>query len=119
MPGSLSKENKSAPCRPHCMRTLLATGFVLFATTAQAQDAPAPQDHSNSSTNSSTNITNASKNPVTPKTQILAQNYFMPSPQGYGGRQADEEWLRLYSPFIVFGVQSIFRVYHPIDTKPL
>jgi hypothetical protein len=101
------------------MGTLLAVGLVLFATTAQAQNAPAVQDPSNNSTTSPTNITNASNNPVTPKTQILLQNYFMPSPQGYGGRPANEGLLRLYWPFLVFGVQNIFRVYQPIDTKPL
>jgi hypothetical protein len=104
------------------MRTLLATvGFVFFATTVRAQDAQAPQvtNPANNSANSSTNLTNASNNPLTPKTQILLQNYFMPSPQGYGGRPADEELLRLYWPVKVFGVQNIVRVYQPIDTKPL
>jgi hypothetical protein len=100
-------------------------GLVLFATSVQAQDAQASRVNSNPAnpatnpTNSTANLTNSSNNPVTPKTQILAQNYFMPSPQGYGGRPADEELLRLYWPFMVFGVQNIFRVYQPIYTKPL
>jgi hypothetical protein len=40
----------------------------------------------------------------------LVQNYLMPAPQGYDGRLADEELLRLYWPFMVSGVQNILRI---------
>jgi hypothetical protein len=66
----------------------------------------------------SNNTTNASNNPAAPKTQILLQNYFMPSPQRYDGRQADQELLRLYAPVMVFGVQNIIRSYQPVVTNP-
>jgi hypothetical protein len=85
--------------------------FVLFATTARAQDAQAPQvpadpavtNPSNNATNSSSNVTNASNNPVTPKPQILLQNFLMPSPHGFQGRPGDEELLRLICPHIPAG----------------
>jgi hypothetical protein len=102
---------------------LAVVGFASFATNAQTQDAQAP--HPNNSPNLSTdsnpsdNVTNASNNPLTPKVQLLLQNYFMPSPQGYGGRPANEFLLRLYWPVMVLGVQNIFRIYQPIDTVPL
>jgi hypothetical protein len=107
-----------------CMGGLLAAiSFVLFATTARAQGAPAPQAGSGvtnpPSTTGSTNLTNQANNPVAPLPEILVQSYLMPAPQGYDGRPADEELLRLYWPFMVFGVQNILRVYQPIDTKPL
>lgn len=108
-----------------CRDTLLATlGLVLFAT-ARAQDAKPPQvnsgvtNSSNNSTNSSTNVTNRANDPLTPEPEILLQNFFMPSPQGYGGRPVDEELLRLYWPVKIFGVQNIARIYQPIYTRPL
>jgi len=79
-------------------------GYVVFAVTARGQ---------------ATNTTNESNNPVTPKTQILLQNYLMPAPYGYEGRTADQELLRLYWPVMIFGVQNIVRIYQPIYTKPL
>ena len=83
-----------------CMGGLLAAiGFTLFATTARAQGAPAPQADSGvtnpPSTTGSTNLTNQANNPVAPLPEILVQNYLMPAPQGYDGRLADEELLRL------------------------
>jgi len=74
---------------------------------------------SNNLTESSSNATNESNNPTTPKRQIILQNYFMPSPHGYEGRSADLELMRLYLPFKLFGVENIFRIYQPIETRPL
>jgi hypothetical protein len=107
-----------------CMRGLQAAiSFVLFATTARAQGAPAPQADSGvtdpPSTTGSTNLTNQANNPVTPLPEILVQNYLMPAPQGYDGRLTDEALLRFYWPFMVSGVQNIFRIYQPIFTEPL
>jgi hypothetical protein len=106
------------------MGTLFAAiGFAVFATALQPQDtqgSPVDSGVANPSNSSAgSNLTNSSNNPVTPKTQILAQNYFMPSPQGYGGRPVDQELLRLYWPFMAFGVQNILRIYQPIETRPL
>jgi hypothetical protein len=106
------------------MRGLLATiSFVLFATTAPAQgaQAPAPDPGGTNppSTTGSTNLTNQANNPVTPLPELLVQNYWMPAPQGYDGRLADEQLLRFYWPFMVSGVQNILRIYQPIVTGPL
>jgi len=94
--------------------------FLIFAATVLAQDTQAPQARAElEATNSSSNTTNASNNPVTPKTQIILQNYFVPSADGYGGRAADQVLVRLYLPVKLFGVQNIFRVYQPIEANPL
>jgi len=93
--------------------------FLIFAATVVAQDTQAPQPRAElEATNSSNNTTNASNNPVTLKTQIILHNYFMPSVDGYNGRAADQELVRLYLPVKLFGVQTIFRVYQPIETNP-
>jgi hypothetical protein len=99
-------------------------------TIASAQDAQNPQasgelvSPSSIATNASANApeenaTNQSNNPITLKTQLILQNFFMPSPQGDRGRSADQVLLRLYVPFKVFGVDNIVRVYQPIQTDPL
>ncbi len=107
-----------------CMRELLAAiSFVVFAASARAQGALAPQADPGvtnpPSTTGSTNLTNQANNPVTPLPEILVQNYLMPAPQGYDGRLTDEALQRLYWPFMVSGVQNIFRIYQPISTRPL
>jgi hypothetical protein len=109
-------------------------GFALFATTARAQDARDQQGtvesggagQSSTATNVSENepdgaddVTNQSNNPITLKTQILVQNFFLPTPQGDGGGSADQVLVRLYQPFRVFGVDNIFRVYQPLESDPL
>jgi len=99
-------------------------GLALLATTAAAQDTVAPQavvesrgsspsrietTVSGNAPDEANNITNQSNNPLTPKNQFILQNFFMPSPQGDGGRSADQELLRLYLPFKLFG---------PVFTSP-
>jgi hypothetical protein len=102
---------------------LIIIGFVLFARTARAQGVQAPQVDpgvtSPPSTTGSTNLTNQANNPVAPLPELLVQNYLTPAPKGYHGRLADEELLRFYWPFMVSGVQNIFRIYQPILTEPL
>ena len=88
----------------------------LSNTTAASYVAP---NTSNNLTDSSGNTTNESNNPVTPKRQIVLQNYFMPSPHGYNGRSADQELQGLYLPVKLFGIENIFRIYQPIETNPL
>ncbi len=107
---------------------------ALFATTTRAQDTVAPQavvksgglsrsgietSDSENALDAANNITNQSNNPLTPKSQLLLQNFFMPTPQGDGSRSADQELLRLYLPFKLFGVQNVPRIYQPIENQPL
>jgi hypothetical protein len=97
--------------------------LALFSVTARAQavpDAPTPQLATDSSgATSASNSTNSANNPLTPKLQILAQNYLDPSLQGYGGRILDEELFRAYVPFKLFGVDNITRIYQPVFKDPL
>lgn len=98
--------------------------LVVLSVTAPAQIMAVPQATVNSTvtdspSDSSNDATNESNNPVTPKSQVILQNYLMPSPVGYNGRIADEQLLRLYLPVQLFGVQNIFRIYQPIETVPL
>jgi hypothetical protein len=97
--------------------------LALFSITARAQavpDAPTPQLATDSSgATSASNSTNSANNPLTPKLQILAQNYLDPSLQGYGGRILDEELFRAYVPFKLFGVDNITRIYQPVFKDPL
>jgi hypothetical protein len=109
-------------------------GSALFAASARAQDTQATQAgvESGSASPSSlatnvpesapdgaNNITNQSNNPLTPKRKLILQNYFMPMPKGDGSRSADQELLRVYLPFRIFGVNNITRVYQTITTNPL
>lgn len=109
-------------------------GLALLATDARAQDAQDPPARVESGGASGSNITknasenapdgtssaaNESNNPITLKTEIILQNFFLPTPQADGGRSADEVLLRLYQPFKVFGIDNIFRAYQPIVTDPL
>jgi hypothetical protein len=103
-------------------------------TTQEAQDAPHPQagvgsggaSPSSTAANVSENApdgagsaANQSNNPITLKTQLILQNFFAPTPQGDRGRSTDEELIRLYLPFKVFGVDNLLRIYQPINTDPL
>jgi hypothetical protein len=95
--------------------SLVILGFVLFAAAAWGQIDPDPAN----SKNQSTNLTNESNDPLTLRPQVLLQNYLMPAPHGFQGRLVDEELLRLYWPFAIFGVPNIVRIYQPLWTKPL
>jgi len=94
----------------HAFPTLIAAPLfvVVFAVTALAQDVQAPQanldsavtnssnstaDASTTLTDSPNNATNTSNDPATPHSQILLQNYFVPSSDGYDGRSADQQLL--------------------------
>jgi hypothetical protein len=70
-------------------------------------------------TDSPNNATNTANDPATPHSQILLQNYFVPSSDGYDGRSADQQLLKLFLPVKLFGVQNSFRIYQPIATSPL
>ena len=92
----------------------------------QASVEPGGASPSSTATNGSKNVpdeakdaANQSNNPITLKTQLILQNFFMPSPQGDRSRSADQALLRLYVPFKVFGVDNIVRIYQPIQTDPL
>jgi len=116
--------------------TLIAAPLfvAVFAVTALAQDVQAPQanvksavtnssnstaDASMTLTDSPNNATNTANDPATPHRQILLQNYFVPSSDGYDGRSADQQLLKLFLPVKLFGVQNSFRIYQPIATSPL
>jgi hypothetical protein len=103
-------------------------------TTQEAQDPLHPQasdkSRGTSPSSTATNVSenapegadsaaNQSNNPITLKTQLILQNFLAPTPQGDRGRSADEELIRLYLPFKVFGVDNILRIYQPINTDPL
>jgi hypothetical protein len=117
-------------------RTMLwaTVGFALFATTARAQDAQAPQagvesagmigssigtSVSGNASDGAQSAANESNNPITLKTEIILQNFVLPSPQGDEGRSADQVLVRLYQPFKIFGVDNIVRVYQSVVTDPL
>jgi hypothetical protein len=117
-----------------CTILWAAVGFALFAITARAQDAQAPQLNVDSGGASGSSIgtrdsgnapegaesaANESNNPITLKTEIILQNFVLPAPQGDEGQSADQVLVRLYQPFKVFGVDNIVRFYQPIDTDPL
>jgi hypothetical protein len=68
---------------------------------------------------STSNQTNKANNPITPKLTLNLQNYFTPRVEGYGTRMVDEELLRFYVPFKLFGVQNMVRFYQPIFKDPL
>ena len=105
------------------MRRLLGTiSSVVFVAAVWAQTAQAPEpapNVANPGNPSSGNVTNQSNNVLTPVPQLLFQNFFMPSVSGFSGRVGDEQLIRLYWPFMVSGVQNVFRIYPTIFTYPL
>jgi hypothetical protein len=109
-------------------------GFALFATTARPQDAHESHsgiesggasrssiktNASESSADGAESAANESNNPITLKTEVILQNFFVPAPQGDEGRSADQVLARLYQPFRLFGVDNIVRVYQSVVTDPL
>ena len=115
---AITVRGKGCPSVTAAMLLLLVS--VVFAVTALAQSTQALQVPVGSDvTDSSNDAANASNDPATPHTQVILQNYFMPSPLGHSGRSADAEMVRLYLPFTLFGVQSSFRIYQPVVTNPL
>jgi hypothetical protein len=91
---------------------IAAVGLVLILATAQAQQSgtPAPSDESAA--------TNAANNPTTPKLTFEAQDYWMPSVNGLGGRGGSNGLQRNIVPIQTFGFWNLFHVILPVDTNP-
>ena len=68
---------------------------------------------------STVNATNASNDPLTPKYQVQALNYAMPTVEGQGSRWSDEELLRLIVPYRLGDTTNLVRVYTPLWSAPL
>jgi hypothetical protein len=92
---------------------IAAAGFVLIMATAHAQQAAAPAASEGESA-----ATNAANNPTTPKLTFEAQDYWMPSVSGLGGRGGSNGLQRNIVPIRTFGFWNLFHVILPVDTNP-
>jgi hypothetical protein len=92
---------------------VIAAGLVLILATAQAQQAGTPAASEDESA-----ATNAANNPTTPKLTFEAQDYWMPSVSGLGGRGGSNGLQRNIVPIQTFGFWNLFHVIVPVDTNP-
>jgi hypothetical protein len=92
---------------------IAAAGLVLIVATAQEQQAGTPATSEDDSS-----ATNAANNPTTPKLTIEAQDYWMPSVSGLGGRGGSNGLQRNIVPIRTFGIENLFHVILPVDTNP-
>jgi hypothetical protein len=92
---------------------IAAAGLVLILATAQAQQAGTPAASEDESF-----ATNAANNPTTPKLTVEAQDYWMPSVSGLGGRGGSIGLQRNIVPIRTFGLENLFHVILPVDTNP-
>jgi hypothetical protein len=90
-----------------------AAGLVLIVATVQAQQAGAPAASADESS-----ATNAANNPTTPKLTLEAQDYWMPSVSGLGGRGGSNGLQRNIVPIRTFGIWNLFHVILPVVTNP-
>jgi hypothetical protein len=92
---------------------MIAMGLLLPAAIVDAQQPAAA-----SSAESNSAAINAANNPTTPKLTFEAQDYWMPSVYGLGGRDGSLGLQRNLIPIKTFGVQNIFHVILPVVTNP-
>jgi hypothetical protein len=92
---------------------MIAMGLLLPAAIVDAQQPAAA-----SSADSNSAAINAANNPTTPKLTFEAQDYWMPSVYGLGGRDGSLGLQRNLIPITTFGVQNIFHVILPVVTNP-
>jgi hypothetical protein len=92
---------------------IAAAGLALILATAQAQQAGTPAASQDGSA-----ATNAANNPTTPKLTFEAQDYWMPSVSGLGGRGGSNGLQRNIVPIRTFGIWNLFHVILPVDTNP-
>jgi hypothetical protein len=92
---------------------MIAMGLLLAAAIVDAQQPAAA-----SSAEGNSAAINAANNPTTPKLTIEAQDYWMPSVYGLGGRDGSLGLQRNLIPITTFGVQNIFHVILPLVTNP-
>jgi hypothetical protein len=92
---------------------IAAAGLFLILATAQAQQAATPAASEDESA-----ATNAANTPTTPKLTFEAQDYWMPSVSGLGGRGGSNGLQRNIVPIRTFGIWNLFHVILPVDTNP-
>src|SRR5271168_1616922 len=92
---------------------IAATGLILILATVQAQQAGTPAASEDESA-----AVNAANNPTTPKLTFEAQDYWMPSVSGLGGRGGSNGLQRNIVPIRTFGFWNLFHVILPIDSNP-
>jgi hypothetical protein len=97
---------------------VLATCLISFAGVAWTQDSNPPQSQSVDAGSSKVNDTNAANNPLESLLTVDVQNRFVPAPEGFAGRIADQDLLRVAVPIDSFGLHQFIRVILPVNTTP-
>ena len=95
-------------------RALLAWLPLVAPVPALAQSSQAGQPASNAASND----VNAANNPLTPKVTVNLQDYFLPSLNRLGDRQANQFLLRGLVPSDAFGIPQLIRFTLPVATNP-
>jgi hypothetical protein len=95
---------------------LAIVAFVPIAT--RAQTSPVGSGSASSPQSDGQGNVNAANNPLTPKITINLQDYFLPSLNRLGTRQANQFLLRGLVPSKAFGVPQLVRFTLPVVTTP-
>src|SRR5262245_45873895 len=95
---------------------VLAVSLAFFAQDAWTQERNPPQSSSVGTGSSQVNDANAANNPLESLLTIDLQNRFVPSPEGFSGRSANELQLRVAVPIHTFGLHQFVRTILPINT---
>ncbi len=98
--------------------TALALGAALLLPIAAQSQQVGVQQEAPSSDPAAGGDVNAANNPLTPKITVNLQDYFLPSLNRLGNRQANQGLLRGLVPSDAFGVPQLIRFTLPIVTSP-
>ena len=104
-------------CSKHTL--VLAACLISFAGDAWPQDGNPPKSQSVDAGSGKADDTNAANNPLESLVTVDLQNRFVPSPQGFAGRIADQDLLRVAVPLDSFGIHQFIRVILPVNTTPV
>ncbi len=99
-------------------RGSVVRGLALTALAAATGLGPIAEARAQSAAASAGNAVNEANNPLTPKITLNLQDYFIPSLNRTGGREANQALLRGLVPTNAFGVPQLVRFTLPVVTNP-
>lgn len=95
---------------------VLVAGLIFVAGNAWAQGSNVVQSRTGEAGSSEANDSNAANNPVEPLLTVDVQDHFVPSPEGFPGRDASQAQLRVAVPVDTFGLHQFIRTILPVNT---
>jgi hypothetical protein len=93
----------------------VVASLAIFAGNARAQETTALQQQSAHTGSEEVNDSNAANNPLESLLTVDLQDRFVPSPEGFPGRNASQGLLRVAVPIDTFGLHQFVRTILPIN----